>query len=508
MNLRCENGFEETIEISADKFSDLPKVIEKRFHQFLIFTDRYSRTNEFFKRVSKEILRRELNAGRVQVEYVYSRWGWGLPDVNGARQFFSDSPSENNSPKILSNKFPVFNQQQHYLQQGFNLFFLQPTETILPLLVYALASYADALFSDAGYPLEHSLMMVGKSGYGKTSVARALFSPFEPEKSRIHTVEETEAAMKLLVRDSRDDVLVIDDFNLEGTRQELNRKLRNMRLLIRIQADKTAPEKFAVNNTVERIDSRGGTVFTGEVSMLGQISSSELRYLKVFFNQPVSGETLSILQSNNFYWRILLSEWIRHLANHCVNLVNFIRNRFPEMRQTSHLAEPRLRDAFIHHILTAQIFMSFIQNNQLVDENYVDQFMNQFSTIMSTLVKNQGNDSKQRALHIMFISELRNLRGNGDILIAPSLDAYIQRLRDYIGYEDSNGHIFLKKDDAFRIISESYRNRGEYFPTSANALPKILYENNLTKANAGSYTVKASSLIEGRPPMICLIKEA
>lgn len=395
--MRCENEVEEDVAIPVDKFSDLPKVIEKNSHQFLIFVDRYPRANEFFKRVSKEILRRELNSGRVQVKYVYSRWGWGLPDASGARRFFSDSPSENNSPKILSNKFLVFNQQQHSLQQGFTLFFSQPTETILPLLVYALASYADALFSDAGYPLAHSLMLVGKSGYGKTSVARALFSPFEPEPKRIHTVEGTEAAMKLLVRDSRDDVLVIDDFNLEGTRQELNRKLRNMRLLIRIQADKTAPEKFAVNNQVERIDSRGGTVFTGEVAMLGQIASSELRYLKVFFNQPVSSETLSILQSNNFYWRILISEWIRYLANNYVNFVNFIRNKFPEMRQMSHLSEPRLRNALIHNILTAQIFMSFLQNNQIVDENYVDQFMNQFSTIMSTLVENQGNDSKQRA---------------------------------------------------------------------------------------------------------------
>ena len=282
LNLRCESGYEEEITISIDKFSDLPKVIEKNYHQFLIFVDRYPRANEFFKRVSKEILRRELNAGRVQVKYVYFRWGWGLPDANGARQFFSDSPSEHNSPKILSNKFQNFNQLQNDVQEGFNLFFARPSETILPLLFYALASYADALFGDAGYPLEHSLMLVGQSGYGKTSVARAIFSPFEPESKRIHTVEGTEAAMKLLVRDSRDDVLVIDDFNLEGTRQELNRKLRNMRLLIRIQADKTAPEKFAVNNQIERIDSRGGTVFTGEVAMLGQIASSELRYLKVF----------------------------------------------------------------------------------------------------------------------------------------------------------------------------------------------------------------------------------
>ena len=339
-------------------------------------------------------------------------------------------------------------------------------------------------------------------------MARAIFSPFEPEQKRIHTVEGTEAAMKLLVRDSRDDVLVIDDFNLEGTQQELNRKLRNMRLLIRIQADKTVPEKFSVNKQVERIDSRGGTVFTGEVAMLGQIPSSELRYLKIFFKQPVGSDMLSLLQSSNGYWCILLSEWIRFLASDYVGFVNFIRTKFPEMRQTSQIPEPRLRDAFIHHRITAQIFMTFIRSYQLIDDIHADQFLNHFSTIMLQLVENQGNDSKQRAIHLMFVSELRNLRGNGNLLIAPTLDDYIQRIREYSGYEDNRGHIFLKKDDIFRIISDSYRNRGEYFPTSANELPKILYENNLTKVNAGSFTVKASSLIEGRPPMICLIKDA
>ena len=77
LNLKSENGFEDSVSIPTDKFADLFKEIEKNHHQFLIFTDRYSCANEFFKRVSKEILRRELSAGRVQIEYVYSRWGWG-----------------------------------------------------------------------------------------------------------------------------------------------------------------------------------------------------------------------------------------------------------------------------------------------------------------------------------------------------------------------------------------------------------------------------------------------
>ena len=505
LNLKSENGFEDSVSIPTDKFADLFKEIEKNHHQFLIFTDRYSRANEFFKRVSKEILRRELSAGRVQIEYVYSRWGWGLPFASGERKFFSDSPTEQRCPKVLLSLTDL-NQRLSYLQDGFNLFYLQPLETILPLLVYALASYSDALFTDAGYPLEHSLMLVGKSGSGKTSIARAIYSPFEPEGRRIHTVEGTEAAMKLLVRDSRDDVLVVDDFNLEGTRQELNRKLRNMRLLIRIQSDKSAPEKFGVNSKIERSESRGGTVFTGEVSMLGQISSSELRYLKIFFNQPLSSETLSILQANHFYWCYLLSEWIRYLEVNYLYLVSYIRDEFPKDRQINATAEPRLRDAFIHHVITFKIFISFLQFNGLIDESNGNKFSDLFSDIMSNLVKRQEYDSKQRAIHIMFIAELRNLRGNGNVIIAPSLDYYSQHLKEYLGYEDGKGHVLLKKDETFRIISESYRSRGEYFSTSANELPKILYENGLTTANSGSFTVKASSLIEGRPPMICLIQ--
>lgn len=102
LNLKSENGFEDSVSIPTDKFADLFKEIEKNHHQFLIFTDRYSRANEFFKRVSKEILRRELSAGRVETDYIYSRWGWGLPFASGERKFFSDSPTEHSCPKLLT----------------------------------------------------------------------------------------------------------------------------------------------------------------------------------------------------------------------------------------------------------------------------------------------------------------------------------------------------------------------------------------------------------------------
>ena len=58
--------------------------------------------------------------------------------------------------------------------------------------------------------------------------------------------------MNVMTEQCLDDVLVIDDFNLEGTRAEVLQKMKLMRGLIRGYSDKTPRTKYGGNDNIKQ----------------------------------------------------------------------------------------------------------------------------------------------------------------------------------------------------------------------------------------------------------------
>ena len=85
-----------------------------------------------------------------------------------------------------------------------------------------------------------------------------MFAPFVFTNDRLSTVRATEASLSVLHEIFYDDTLVIDDFNREGSEQEVRDKMRNIRALIRAYSDKTLESNMAVKiiskNTQYEVD--------------------------------------------------------------------------------------------------------------------------------------------------------------------------------------------------------------------------------------------------------------
>lgn len=505
LRLINNTGRTQEIVLKSTKWSDLPKEIEKQAPTFQIFEDTCPGAKQKFLRASKEFLKEQTETEHVTVIDKHHYWGWGL-NIQNHREFYDGLRSDCVSEKKL---LPVGNHNdvwQKAMKLGLKIFEIGSNAITYPTVIYSLASYADALFTDAGYPLEHCLMILGASGSKKTSLMKVIFNPFVPENEKVHTIRSTSAAMNILHQDCYDDTLVIDDLNFEGTSAEIEAKKKNFRDLIRIYSDKTPRAKYGGEDKVKKNLVRGGCVFTAESNLTGQIASSELRYIKVYVDQSVDGSKLQEFQSKPFIWKQVVSEWIGCLANNYGNFVEHIKQEFPKRRMNAKIQEPRLVDAFIHLQLTAELFTWYMLNLGLMSEAERNQFCVNFCEILAELIAKQSIDATNQIAHIMYISELWNLLGTDEVKIAPSLDKYIAHMQRYVGYKEDNGIIMLKRDKAYEAVVRAFAARNEFFPYSADEISKLLKDHGLTISEKNETLKRASARLAGRPRMLAIIE--
>lgn len=494
-------GFAKELSVDYENWINLQNQIERQAPEFQIFADEYRNVGEKFKRLLGELVKHI----RVEEKLVYSYWGWGQ-SVNGYRQFYHGGLPNCKSEKCLP---PLIDRQGCFniFSQAWNIFNVGSYDVIVPIIFYSLASYTDAIFTDAGYPLAHCLMIIGESGTMKTSLCKVVFAPFTPEKERINTVRDTMASLRVSHEKFYDDTLVVDDFNLEGSSQEVKEKMRNIQDLIRAYGDKTPRAKYGGKDNIKRYAIRGGCVFTGETNLVGQLKSSELRYIKVLFKERLNGNVLVVFQNNPWIWKSFVAEFIRYLERNYLSIMAEVQRTFTLERNIQNFEFSRLIDTFLHLKIIAKIFCNCCLEVGLLTKENATSWLNYFTQILYTVVSSQDKESEFKEPYILFLIKFFDMVGTGKFIIAPDIDTYIQDMRHYIGYKDAKNQVLMiKKDDAFNVVRNDLASRGEYLPISVDDLSKILKEKELTKCDKKGCLKKASSLIEGRPLMLALIE--
>ena len=501
IQLTNDNGKAKEFYVNYNNWRDLLSQIRTQAPEFLIFTDEYRNAGEKFERLVGELLK----ALQIEERWAYDYWGWGQA-INGCRIFYHGGLPDCRSPKCLP---PPLDRQNfcNILNQAWNIFNVGSPDVMVPMIFYCLASYTDALFTDAGYPLAHCLMIVGESATLKSSCCKVLFAPFVPENERLNSVRATEASLRVLHEIFYDDTLVIDDFNLEGSRKEIDEKMRNIRSLIRAYGDKTPRAKYGGKDNIKKYEIRGGCVFTGETRLVGQLRSSELRYIKVFLKNKLNGEVLAIFQRNPWIWQYVVAEFIRYLERNYLAIIAEIQRTFIQERTPAGLEASRLIDTFLHLRITAKIFCNMCFECGFFTKENWNFWFNNFSQILYQVVSSQDKEAEIKEPYKEFLAEFFNLLGTGDLVIAPDVQTYVQNIKYYIGYRDFNNQIIMvKKDDVFNTVSNAFAARKDYLPISADDLSKILKREELTRCDKNSCLKRAPSIISGRPRMLALIE--
>ena len=496
VSLFTDDGKFYRIFVPAENWNNLLEYIEKQAPLCQVYGDVISNYKERFKRLSNFWLKKDF-----PTRLIASFWGWGPQGANKGRKFYHRGcPDCTSSKELYPQTHPSQNSQLIRECMG-HIMAAGPLNVTVPLLMYSLASYTDAIFSDAGFPLTHCLMLIGESGYFKSTFSREIFSPFVPYEERLHTVRSTEASLNVLHEIAYDDTLVIDDFNLEGNPSEVRMKMRNIRGLVRGYSDKSPRAKYGGNNNVKKYAMRGGCVFTAETPMTGQLKSGDLRLLKVFLHAPLDASHISILHGNPHLVLASYSAYIRYLEANYIQLVDWVKNQLPIRRNITDVQEPRMRDAVIHLTMVAEILHKFLVDSSVCDMHDSQQWFANASSVLHQLGVQQSRDARSKEPYLRYLAEVWNLIGVGKIRIAKDFSTYISSISSFDGYRE-NDLFIVKKDDVYKAVIEAFYARNEGLPISIDEVSKKLKENGLTKCDKGSCLIKASSRIPGRPRMI------
>lgn len=499
------DGVRMSFEVEASEWANLGTLIEKRNALCMVMTDEQGNARECFRRIANLILQKT----KCQRRIVLQRWGWGPLAASGERRFFHGGlEGECTSTKCLSPQTSP-EERRGYIEQAVQIFNVGESRVTIPLVLYAASAYVAALFEDAGFRLDFSMMLIGQSGFLKTAFSRVVFNVFEDERHRVHSIRGTAAAMRVLHQQAYDDVLVVDDFNLEGSQKEVQEKRRNFQSLVRAYSDGTPREKYGGNHDVCAYAIRGGCVITGETQVSGQIRSGELRYLKVVLKERFDGERLKAFQDNPRLMQELWSGFIRFLEARYSALVEMIRSEFPMRRaEVAGVKEPRLCDDVAHLTLVAEIFGRFLQEDAGLSEDYFCTWREQSSRDILELVREQEENAESSDPALLYLEEIFNLLGMGRIHLAPSLDAYCENIAAFVGYVDaSKDWIWLKSDEIFVWVRNVVQARGDDLPLNVNEANKQLKRRGWTVCDTGSCLKKASSKIKGRPRMVVLKRD-
>ena len=477
------------LDVPASKWKNLLAMIEAEDPVCTLFMDEVPRAGYYFQQVAAMLLRRR----NIPRKTVVDRWGWGPVKQDGSREFYHGGRDDCSSTKklLMAPTVPFI--------KGMSIVNVGEHRVTIPLLVYGAACYMDAIFTDAGFPLDFCMMLVGDSGYKKTALSKVMFNVFiEDPNKRIHSVRGTEAVMHALTEELFDDQCIIDDQNLEGSIADIRQKVKNVQTLTRTYSDKSPRQKMVQKHSFG-YHVRGGCIFTAEQKMQGQIKSAALRYLTVEMHAPVDGEKLSEFQHNQTIMKSFWTGWIKFLEGNYGAIRLRVQDAFSRYRAIAPVREPRLKDDFAHMMIVLDELETFLggscgcrlekrESNEIIVE----------------LVNRQAEEAQVVEPFVRFLADVFKLLGSGQLKLAPNADEYAATLLPFVGYEETGGLYMMQPDLVYTAVTEAARKRGDDIPITMAEVKKKLKEKGLSICDKDSLLKRATDKIKPRPRMLCL----
>ncbi|MCI1823282.1 MAG: hypothetical protein LKI76_05040 [Megasphaera sp.] len=494
------NGKQYQNVIPVKNYKSLLYFLDRNLPECTLFTESVRAAKDCFKHVLSLLYGKYQG----QITEKYSYFGWSNLRTNGTRYFLHGGRNDCLSAKKL---VAIENIKNADLRTALKIFQIAGKKVVYPLMMYQAEAFLDALFTDAKHPIQHTLMAVASTGSKKTSLFRVIFAPFDPAEDKVYTVRSTEASMKILHGKHRDDVFVVDDFNEEGTKTQVQATINKIHHLVRAYSDKTPQAMYAGPNRIRKYCIRGGCVFTAEEEIAGEILSASVRYLKVYFDAMPNEEILTFFQNNPQILQQFWSAFIYYVEANYANIVGYIQSTFTSMRKTEvKFKFDRLKDTGIAMTITACIISKFLQNIGLSTNEEGSLWVQDVYQTIFDLVSSQDQQTNPLRPEIKFLVAVYDCMGSGQLPIASDLSHYIANLSQYRGYWDKE-NIMLQASNSYVLVSDYYKQKNDHLGINEPALGKVLKEKDLTEHDTTGCLKKASSRIPGRPRMLCLKNE-
>ena len=490
------------LSIPLKETMNLQTHIEQGYPDCMVYMDLVGNAKGLFKQIVSTLYRR---IAPIPASTVYSFSGWS-PLIEGRRFYLHggrpDCRTEIEIPPLDPAKDAMM------IKEAMKIANVADKSVIRPLICYQIESFLSAPFEDAGFPNRHSLMMVGSTGSGKTSLARVIFAPFQP--TGIHSFRDTTASFRHSVENARDNVFLLDDFLQEGKRSKVTENKEKLWKLVRAYSDSTFGAKYKNSKGNYETTVRGGCVFTAEEEPTSEMESASLRYIKVPFHE-INWESLTEFQTNPEIFKVFYAEVIGFIERHYADIVDYIKQNFRNVRDeySKRLRKNRMADTAADLCLSSHVLAQFLKDKNIWTEETAKVWESENKEIFAQLAEGNEKSSRNRNPITRFLRALLDMEARKKCRFACNIDEYVNHTEEYIGYycqEVGTGKrlLMLQESEAYRCVTNELEKVDDYLNVSLTTVVSKLKRIGLSKCDAGSNLKRPPSKIPGRARMLCL----
>ncbi|TGY93619.1 hypothetical protein E5329_17845 [Petralouisia muris] len=244
------------------------------------------------------------------------------------------------------------------------------------LQYYAMTALLTALFKKAGYQIEFSTALIGKTNTKKTTCGEIFTRVFNRTASAVPEINfsATEAAIYEIMDRYADTVVMIDDLTPSENDLDAREKKRKLESIIRAYGDRVPRRRsvaFASNSAAkEFIPINGCALITGETFSGGKSSRSRVVILN-FEEGDVDNSALSYYQENLHALPNFAYDFLRFATEHVDEIMETILYECTKIRGKMQgiIKLPRYIDAYGILYAATTVFKNFILEKELLNQD-------------------------------------------------------------------------------------------------------------------------------------------
>ena len=388
---------------------------------------------------------------------------------------------------------------------------IAPREVMMPLVAFAFLSPLNSFLKRAQYEPKTILMLCGKTGSKKSTLAALICSFF----GRFSTTElplSFRDTANSIIRQSfalKDVLTVIDDYH-PSTGKDAAQMNAGAQMIFRAYGNRVGRGRLNANS--EPMTDRypqGNAIITAEfLPDVGESGTARFITLELDRNDVNNAELSHYQQlaADGFLSAMMFqyTEWIKEkyltgekaeekfiarLSSFCKSLRSLLSEKAKEKKLD---LRDRLLDDLVSLHLGYEFFCDFLMDKQCILPEGKTGMLDEFDAVILSVAAEQQNRTEQEQPTHKFLRKLKSLIDSGAVGIAkkdiseeyPTLDP--PRL---IGYEDDICY-YLDKTLAHRAVKRLCDDQGEGFSISENGLAKALLSEGISDGDAEGNTTK------------------
>lgn len=409
----------------------------------------------------------------ILTEYASSGWKW-LPTGQVCYLTSQGAVGMEHLPIRAASGFHLLtrpaNEQQIFQEfMGMRSIIPGNPENAVFLQYYVMAALLTALFKKAGYQIEFSTALIGKTNTKKTTCGEIFSRVFNRTPSAVPEINfsATEAAIYEIMDRYADTVVMIDDLTPAENDLDAREKNRKLESIIRAYGDRVPRRRsvaFASNSTAKEFTPINGcALITGETFSGGKSSRSRVIILN-FEEGDVSDSALSYYQENLYILPNFVDSLLRFVTEHVEQIMRQISQDCAKIRaeMKGKIRLPRYIDAFAVLYSVTNIFGAYTAEKGLLSQEEISNLIENDREALLRIVQENDAAVSNVSPGIMLLESLKFTVNREGICVKNVAEIGEGKVTDYLIYDEN--FIYITSEKLWECGRRYADYRRQYFP--------------------------------------------